>query len=393
MSKKKKRSIREFISEEDLKFQLYLLKFSQQLRNLKEKTPDEIQNQFNEEVQKRLNLIEKEKEKTPSSDEVAIDALIYNEAYVKTWEAPLERDKIEAKFYQKKADYIKYLKDRIKEENRQQDIDMLNYAQKLELTEHASKERFGQMLLLMIKNMATMPSFSGYTENWKTDFYSNAIEKTLLYVHNFDEDLRSKRSGDKSKAFAYVTQICFNAFINIINIRKAESSFIKETISYNSANVDGLKYMKNNEDNTSQEANDLKEALYILGEAEDVIQVLNKKVQEIKESNFILKNNKSIRAEIKFLDETTPQEQKTKDYEDYVNDLENQIRVPLYMDEIEHLIIQKPKGYKLPDDISLPEADFAISVRGPVEKKEKPKKPPKEKDLSEIELEKFNEEW
>ena len=35
--KEKKRSIREFVSEEELLFQIYLLKYSQQLRDIKSK--------------------------------------------------------------------------------------------------------------------------------------------------------------------------------------------------------------------------------------------------------------------------------------------------------------------------------------------------------------------
>lgn len=388
----KKKSIREFVSEEDLKFQLYLLKFSQQLKNLNEKTEEEIINQFNEEIEKRLNLIEKDREKIPTSNQIAHDALSANEQYVKSWEPPLDAVKIHKRFETKRDNYIKYLVNRIAEENRQQDIDMLAYAKDIQLLPKISKEKFGQMLLLMIKNMATMPSFSGYTENWKTDFYSNAIEKTLLYVHNFDEDLLSKRTGDKSKAFAYVTQICFNAFVNVINIRKAESEFIKDTISFNTSNVEGVKQTIIP---TSKEEKQeyLKELIIIIENGDDLEKVFKEKFEAVKKSNKQHKENKSISKEIAYLDDTTPEHEKTQDYVDYIEGMRLDIKIPEYSDVIEHLIIQKPKEMSVPEGFNLPKSDFAISIRGPIEPKPKKQKPKVEKSEEELELEEFNEEW
>ena len=389
----KKKSIREFVSEDDLKFQLYLLKYSQQLRNLEEKTPEEIQKQFNDEIDKRLNLINKDREKIPKSNKIAHEALDMNEIYVKSWVAPLDKEKIKEKFYQKKDNYLNYLTNRIQEENRDQDKEMLIYAKDVILSSKESKERFGQMLLLMIKNMATMPSFSGYTENWKTDFFSNAIEKTLLYVHNFDEDLLSKRTGGTSKAFAYVTQICFNAFVNIINIRKAESEFIKDTITYNTSNVDGMKQNVVNSSITLQD-DAVNDKILFISETTDIAAYVDFKIREVQESNEAHRSNKAIREEIKFIEKTSTEEEKlSKDYEDYIRDMVQTLKGEAYPEIINHLIFQKPKGMNLPDGFKLPSMDFTISVRGPLEPKPKKVLPKKEKALEEIELEEFNEEW
>ena len=47
-----------------------------------------------------------------------------------------------------------------------------------------SYERFGEIILLMIKNILRKPQFSGYT--YKDDFYSDAIYKILAYLNNFN---------------------------------------------------------------------------------------------------------------------------------------------------------------------------------------------------------------
>jgi predicted nucleic acid-binding Zn finger protein len=90
-----------------------------------------------------------------------------------------------------------------------------------------SKQKFGEMVLLIVTNLAKKGNFSGYT--WKDDFYSNALEKILSYViNNFDANKISKRSGKQVKAFAYVTQIASNAFKEIINERKEEIKLMEE---------------------------------------------------------------------------------------------------------------------------------------------------------------------
>ena len=44
-----------------------------------------------------------------------------------------------------------------------------------------SYERFGEIILLMIKNILKKPQFSGYT--YRDDFYTDAVYKILKYLH------------------------------------------------------------------------------------------------------------------------------------------------------------------------------------------------------------------
>ena len=83
-----------------------------------------------------------------------------------------------------------------------------------------SYERFGQIILLMIKNILTKPQFSGYT--YKDDFYSDAVYKILKYLDNFDHELISERTGLNVNAFAYISQIIHNSILFIINTKKKE---------------------------------------------------------------------------------------------------------------------------------------------------------------------------
>lgn len=385
-AKQKKVSIREFVSNEELTFQIYLLKYSGQLKDIEEKTSEEIQEQFNVYKEKRLAAFEKDLLKFAKND-TAVDAISKNIEYMTNLKAPIDKDDIEAQFYQAKSTFIDYLQKEIIESNQQKHKDMLEYAKDVEISSKASKEKFGVMLLLIIKNLSTMPSFSGYSENWKTDFFSNAIEKTLLYVHNFDENLVSKRSGVKSNAFAYITQICFNAFVNIINIRKKESEFLKDEISFESANLDGMKVQHTNLESTFEHINST-EYKVKLKSKDDVLKVLSETITYIKESNEIIDRNSSLVEEIKHLDKSTSLEEKNNDYVLYIEELKNQIKPKLENNLISTIRLIKHKDSVI-HDISIPESDINIIISDPVQKIK-----PLPKVEEEIpELEDLDEEW
>ncbi len=92
-----------------------------------------------------------------------------------------------------------------------------------------SKEKFGTMILMIVERLAKKSNFAGYT--WKDDFYSNALEKILSYaLTNIDLDMISKRSKQRVKIFAYITQISSNAFLEVINQRKQEQTDMMEKI-------------------------------------------------------------------------------------------------------------------------------------------------------------------
>lgn len=83
-----------------------------------------------------------------------------------------------------------------------------------------SHERFGEIILLMIKNILKKPNFSGYT--WKEDFYSDATYRVLKYLHNFNHTKTSKKTGQSVNAFSYISQIIHNSIVYIINTNNQE---------------------------------------------------------------------------------------------------------------------------------------------------------------------------
>lgn len=93
-----------------------------------------------------------------------------------------------------------------------------------------SKQEFGKMVLLIINNLMKKHCFSGYTENWTEDFKSNAIYKIFRYIHNFDSERISEVTGKKVSSFAYLTQITYMAFLEVINKRKKENELMFKTM-------------------------------------------------------------------------------------------------------------------------------------------------------------------
>ena len=75
-------------------------------------------------------------------------------------------------------------------------------------------EELGRMILLIARNLSTKGNYNGYT--WKHDMVSEAACTCIKYLKNFDPE----RSHN---AFAYVTQICQNAFKAYIKIEKKHS--------------------------------------------------------------------------------------------------------------------------------------------------------------------------
>lgn len=98
----------------------------------------------------------------------------------------------------------------------------------------SSYERFGVIILLMVKNILKKPQFSGYT--YKDDFYSDAVYKILKYLHNFDHTMISERTGTPVNAFAYISQIIHNSILFIINTKKKENDRLKLQVQM--ANLD-----------------------------------------------------------------------------------------------------------------------------------------------------------
>jgi hypothetical protein len=87
-------------------------------------------------------------------------------------------------------------------------------------SDSVSYERFGTVILLMIKNILKKSQFSGYT--YKDDFYSDAVYKILKYLHNFKHEMISEITGVAVNAFAYISQIIHNSVLFIINTKKKD---------------------------------------------------------------------------------------------------------------------------------------------------------------------------
>lgn len=126
-------------------------------------------------------------------------------------------DDIDAKYKTKVNKLKRKLKERIIKLSEMVQIDTPSY------------ERFGETIMLMIKNILKKHQFSGYS--YRDDFYSDAIHKILKYLHNFDHTLISQRSGQEVNAFAYISQIIHNSVIFIIKQKNKEQENIKDVIS------------------------------------------------------------------------------------------------------------------------------------------------------------------
>ena len=344
-----KKNIRNFISEEELKFEIYALKFTNNIKDINTLKSSEIKEKWDYNNNKKINRMKKDAAKPRFNNKIAQKAIKNNIKYLENLEAPLNKDDINNKFLEKRENYIEFLEGQIKTEDNTAVIkklqDKLDRVKKLTL-ENYTKERFGEMLLLIIKNLRTMPSFSGYSDNWSQDFYSNSIEKTLLYIDNFDENLYSKRTGKHIKAFAYITQICFNAFINIINIRKKEEDFIKDEIIKESNDYEGVRNLYKN----NTQIKDFKEQhSYKIKISEEDFKDINKIIKETIEyldnENKIIKNNKNIRDEIAYLDKIT--KDKNEEYYLYIKDLEEGIKETKEKDIVKSILFITPKGSDL----------------------------------------------
>lgn len=126
-----------------------------------------------------------------------------------------------------------------------------------------SYERFGEIILLMIKNILKKPQFSGYT--YKDDFYSDAVYKILKYLHNFNHKMISERTGLSVNAFAYISQIIHNSILFIINSKKKDLENLRkqiamETLDHNMQPKGGYEHVW---DDRSPDAVEIDESLII----------------------------------------------------------------------------------------------------------------------------------
>lgn len=124
-------------------------------------------------------------------------------------------------------------------------------------------ERFGEMILLIIKNILKKPKFSGYT--YRDEFYSDSTDKIIRYLKNFNHKLISKITGQQVNAFSYLSQYVHNSIVHIINTKNEEKEQIEMYVNtYN----ENLTLIFNESSYTPQEKElqteflEIKESLY-----------------------------------------------------------------------------------------------------------------------------------
>lgn len=112
--------------------------------------------------------------------------------------------------------------------------EVLKLQNKYKVDRNYRNTRFGEMVNEIVINLAKKSNFVGYSNNWKDEMKSNAIEKIMGYsINNFNAKLFSSRTNEPVKAFAYITQIANNAFIEVINKMKKHQESLENTIDYN----------------------------------------------------------------------------------------------------------------------------------------------------------------
>ena len=81
-------------------------------------------------------------------------------------------------------------------------------------------ERLGEILLNIAEQYSSKGNFSGYT--WRDDMVGEAVLTCVKYLKNFNRE-------KSNNPFSYITQICYNSFVNYIKIQKKHST-IKDSL-------------------------------------------------------------------------------------------------------------------------------------------------------------------
>lgn len=168
-----------------------------------------------------------------------------------------------------------------------------------------SYERFGVVILLMIKNILKKPQFSGYT--YKDDFYSDAVYKILKYLGNFNHLMISEITGTYVNAFAYISQYIHNSVLFIINKKKKDTNDLRKYISIEyvmndpCCNSDPSQEWYNTPDKETKPQTDLIQETIILTEIKtnllDELKKLEKEIQIVHRLDVIYPSDYLIHME------------------------------------------------------------------------------------------------
>lgn len=76
-------------------------------------------------------------------------------------------------------------------------------------------DTIGLAIMLISEGLSKRFNFSGYTQSWKQEMISDGIEASIKGLINFDET-------KYNNPHAYITQACFNAFVQRIKKERKE---------------------------------------------------------------------------------------------------------------------------------------------------------------------------
>lgn len=96
-------------------------------------------------------------------------------------------------------------------------------------------ERFGEMVLLIIKNILKKPKFSGYS--YRDEFYSDSTDKIFRYLKNFNHKMISKITGQYVNAFSYLSQYVHNSVVHIIKTKNVEKDELESYVNMYNENL------------------------------------------------------------------------------------------------------------------------------------------------------------
>lgn len=76
-------------------------------------------------------------------------------------------------------------------------------------------DKMGLAIMLISQGLSKRFNFSGYTQSWKQEMVDDGIEAAIKGLINFDE-------SKYNNPHAYITQACFNAFVQRIKKERKE---------------------------------------------------------------------------------------------------------------------------------------------------------------------------
>jgi len=121
-----KESIRQYVSEPELKFEIYCLKLSRMLNRIETLPKEQIIQDFNKEKKKKITALEKDKEKPKFQTPEAQYAITHNIQYLQKLEPPVNKKVILDVFQDQKHELIEHYKQLLQENNTQKIKEKLN---------------------------------------------------------------------------------------------------------------------------------------------------------------------------------------------------------------------------------------------------------------------------